>query len=259
MMIARPTPGATRRIVCLPCAGGSASAYAGWQALAPPDTQICALELPGRGARFKEAPFTTMEAIVDHAERSCADYRDLPWVLFGHSMGAVAGLELARRLAGRAPGLRALVVSGCRAPHLPSRRPRRLFDLPADELRHELTLLDGLPPVFAQYPGLFDVFLPTIRADLRCREEWIAGRQALDIPIVALGGNADHSVTADDLSAWQRHSLHPLVVRLLDGGHFYLRDHASTLLAHLTSLFGVDGMSQVDAAQPTLPGVVLER
>ncbi|RQR56700.1 thioesterase [Burkholderia sp. Bp9126] len=240
LKIFAPVPAPRLRMVCCAYAGGSAAVFRGWHARLPRDVEVCAVELPGRGARFREPPLRTMRALADDTMVGLLDCAGADIVLFGHSMGGVLALELANRLvdAGRPP--LALVASGCAAPHLPSRRRRRLHDLPRDELVRELDLLQGLPEGLPEglldAQAFIDMFLPTIRADLESRETWRTEIRALPVPIHVLSARHDRLVWTPDLGEWQRYSELPLTVRLFDGEHFFIDTHSADVLAHLSGV-----------------------
>ncbi|MGS0894398.1 thioesterase II family protein [Burkholderia stagnalis] len=226
------------RLVCCSYAGGSASTYSGWHAALPEDVEVCAVELPGRGARFREPPLRTMSALADDVMAALYPFADSNVMLFGHSMGGVLALELATRLVDLGAPPRGLVVSGCAAPHLPSRRRCRLHDLPRDALVRELNLLEGLPAGMLDAHAFVDLFLPTIRADLESRETWHAEIRALPVRIHVLSGRNDILVSAPDLGEWQRYSSLPVSVRLFDGEHFFIDTHRAAVLAHLSGIVG---------------------
>ena len=86
----------------------------------PADVEACPVQLPGRGSRFREAPFRKVADLVPALAEGLLPLLDLPFALFGHSMGAVVAFELARELRrrrGREPVL--LGVSGRHAPQRP--------------------------------------------------------------------------------------------------------------------------------------------
>ncbi len=224
------------RILCLPHAGGSASAYNHWHRLLPPDVEVCAIELPGRGSRFKEAALPTMSAVVEHVMTLIEPLVGVRYVLWGHSMGAVIALELARRCCDRGRPPHALVVAGCRAPYLPGRHDRALSSLPDQELVRELSLLEGVPLKMQQAPGFIETFLPIIRRDLRCREQWRDDMRQVDVPIHVLGGRDDKAVARADMEAWKVYTGRRVQVHMFDGGHFFVRESQEQVIHYLTQL-----------------------
>ena len=128
-------PHARLRIFCFPYAGGGASIFRGWTALLPADLEVCPVQLPGREGRLREAPFTHMEPMVNALVDALQPYFDLPFVLFGHSMGAAIAFELTRELRRRGrPQPLHLFAAGRRAPHL-HRRTCAPCTPPADRSR----------------------------------------------------------------------------------------------------------------------------
>jgi surfactin synthase thioesterase subunit len=223
------------RILCLPHAGGAASTYNQWHRLVPPDVEVCAIELPGRGSRFKDAALTSMAAVVEHVSALTEPLMDVPYVLLGHSMGAVVALELARRRCGTSRPPHALVVAGCRAPYLPRPHAKPLSELPDEELVRELSRLEGLPLAMLQMPNFMKTFLPTIRADLRCREQWRDDMRQVNIPIHVLGGRGDTAVPHADMEAWKVYSARPIRLRMFDGGHFFVRENQAQVVDYLAT------------------------
>ncbi|MPZ21558.1 MAG: alpha/beta fold hydrolase [Luteitalea sp.] len=54
------------------------------------------MELPGRGARYGEAPYDAIESLLPALAEELRLEFDAPFALFGHSMGARIAFELAR-------------------------------------------------------------------------------------------------------------------------------------------------------------------
>ncbi len=79
---------------------------------------MVAINPPGRGARLREAPITVMAQMVEGVTAALASYLDLPFFIFGHSVGALIAFEAARVL--EAQGLRPLhvILSGYDRPEL---------------------------------------------------------------------------------------------------------------------------------------------
>jgi medium-chain acyl-[acyl-carrier-protein] hydrolase len=75
------------RLYCLAYAGGSAASFRHWPPLLAQQVEPWAVELPGRGARWTEPPVSDLPALVASIGRQIAGQGDVPFVLFGHSLG----------------------------------------------------------------------------------------------------------------------------------------------------------------------------
>lgn len=231
----QPGPRVRLRLFCLPYAGGGASVFRGWSAFAPPEIQLLPVHLPGRGNRFSERPLVRLDALVDQLADELGPFMDVPFALFGHSMGAMVAFELTRRLRELGRSLpESLLVAGRRAPHRPSDK-RPLHALPEPEFQKELRGLDGTPEEILQHPELMEVFAPILRADFElCETYAYRAGEPLDVPISAFGGLEDPDVRRDDLQAWQEHTRGPFRLRMFPGGHFFLNG-ARQQLVHALS------------------------
>ena len=138
LALRRRRPGAALRLCCLPYAGGGASAYRHWHELLPPWIEVCPVQPPGRENRIRERPYTSASELVAACDAALSSLTELPFALFGHSMGATLACEWAlhvRRERGREP--RALMVAARAAPQLP-RSAAPTHHLPDAELRERL-------------------------------------------------------------------------------------------------------------------------
>ncbi len=218
------------RLFCLPFAGGSAAIYADWVKTLPSEIGVWGIEPPGRGRRIAETAFDTCEAFADACVHALREQLDRPFALYGHSMGALVGFEVLRRLRlqGR-PLPMHFFASGARAPHLRKSDPP-IHALPRDAFVRELQAYGGTPPEVLANAELMDLVVPTLRADFAlCENYRYAECAPFDVPITGLGGLTDTVVPAEDLRAWSAYSTR-FVARMLPGGHFFLRSAQRLLL-----------------------------
>ena len=234
--VPNPVTDAKLRMFCFSYAGGNASAYRDWYQKLPNDVELCSVQLPGRGARFKEKAFTNLNSLVDALVEAFTPFLDVPYVFFGHSMGAQVAFELSRRL--RDMGLsqpQSLFVSGRRAPNLPAKR-RPIHGLPEDQFREEIRRLNGTPAEAFENPELMELVSPILRADCQVIETCeYQPSEPLGIPIIALGGAQDQQVTIDELEHWSRLTCDKFEMRLFSGDHFYIHSATDALLNCLSS------------------------
>ncbi|MGC4804630.1 amino acid adenylation domain-containing protein [Micromonospora sp. DT233] len=234
----RPLAAARIRLLCLPYAGGGATVFRDWAQGLPPGVELCAVQLPGRENRLAEPPLRDLDALVEALEEALRPLEDLPWALFGHSLGGVVAFELARRSRERHL-VRHLFVSSARPPHVyRGRRPSA--DRPDAELIAELVdnaAAEGVSDGPAQ-PGLLaETVLPAYRADLtmldRYRPRFVdpPGPPPLDVPLSVFGGADDPAPSPQELEGWAAYTTGPTRLRIFPGGHFHLRSSRPGLLA----------------------------
>jgi surfactin synthase thioesterase subunit len=213
-------PRALLDLYCFPHAGGAPGEYARWSDDLP-GVQVSGLQPPGRGARLDEEPFVRMPPLVD-AVLEHVTFRE-PFVLFGHSLGALVAFEVARTLhtRGHQPPER-LVVSSCPAPPL-SFTGRPLHTLPDDELLAAIEQRwEPLPPELRADPDFLALLLSRYRADFELLETYRGDMgKPLDLPITAVVGAEEphHARVAD----WAGHTRQPSDLAVVPGGHFHPR------------------------------------
>jgi surfactin synthase thioesterase subunit len=221
----RPNPEARIRLFCFPYAGKGASLFRTWPQALPAWVDVCGVQYPGREHRLPEEPFTRMLNLAETAAYALRPYVDRPYVVFGHSFGALAGFEWVRQLRRLGcPEPATMVVAAHRAPHLAERRAP-IAHLSQPEFITEMqSRYDGIPTEVLQSPELLDLLVPTLRADIRLLEGYAyLEEQPLGCPIACFGGRDDVEATREDLDAWRHHTTAGFSVRIFPGGHFFLQ------------------------------------
>ncbi len=226
----KPKPHARLRLYCLPYAGGSASIFRTWPTSFPADIDVWPIQYPGRESRLREPPLKDLRALVNALGQALLPVLDLPYALFGHSMGGLIAFELARWLAERSTGPVHLFVSGARAPH-GSGPGIPIHALPDAQFIEALRLLNGTPEPVLRNGQLMELFLPILRADFEAVEtyRYVPG-EPLGCPISAFGGRDDRKVGEKDLVAWKQQTRAHFQWRLLPGDHFFVRSAPQPLL-----------------------------
>jgi surfactin synthase thioesterase subunit len=191
------------RLFGFPYAGGGPSLFRQWRPHLPEWIDLVPIHLPGRESRFSETPFTNLDLLTESVVQAMASELDVPYALFGHSMGALIAFEVALRLdasPGEKPSL--LLVSGRAAPHS---RPREktVHQLPDDDFIRHLQEINGTEPEIFENRSLLNILLPVLRADFTVCETYVSrpGRQ-LTCPIISFGGLDDREVAEADVAAW---------------------------------------------------------
>lgn len=232
-----PRPHAVARLFCFPYAGTGSSAYRLWGAGLPPSLEVCPVQLPGRENRLREPALTSIAALVDALTPALAPHLDLPFAFFGHSMGAVLAVEVARAMESRGmPQPRHLFVSGRRPPHLRSDESE-FHALPDTEFVAEINRrYGGIPPEVLQQKELLTLLLPCLRADIVALETHLpVSRPPMSCPISAFGGADDRLTPREHLEAWRGETKVAFQLSMYPGDHFYLRAQQASLLAEISA------------------------
>jgi medium-chain acyl-[acyl-carrier-protein] hydrolase len=230
-----PNPQARLRLFCFPYAGGSASMFRIWSNALPADVEACPIQLPGRSTRLMERPFTDLSSLIQVLAQALSSLLDKPFAIFGHSLGALMGFELARQLR-RQYGVnpaRLFISAGC-APQIP-RPGSPIHTLPAKEFLAEVRRLNGIPKEVLEHDELMEIVIPLLRADFALYEAYVySAEPPLNCPILAFGGLQDRKVTHRDLEAWRDQTTGAFSLRMLPGDHFFLNTTQPLLLQMLS-------------------------
>jgi medium-chain acyl-[acyl-carrier-protein] hydrolase len=214
------------RLFCLPHAGGGSIAFHSWRTKLPPFVQVCSVLPPGREKRLEEPPHTRIEPLVEALTQELAPWLDVPFVVFGHSMGALLAFEWIRNLRRNdLPMPKWIFLSGRPAPDTKvDSSPLR--SLPDREFLEELKLrYRGMSQDFLQDPDLTQLFLPVLRADIAIVENYQFHSEApLNCPMTVFGGVEDATASYDQLFAWKKQTQKSFRLQLFPGGHFYPQD-----------------------------------
>jgi medium-chain acyl-[acyl-carrier-protein] hydrolase len=224
-------PSASRRLFCFPYAGAAAYVFNNWPKFLPPDLEVCALQLPGRGKRLREPMHTRMSTLFDAVYPAIKPLLDKPFMFFGHSMGAMIGFELARFLRReRQPLPSHLFVSGRRPVQIREDDPRT-YDLPEPEFIQELIRLNGTPREVLEHRELLELVLPLLRADFELIHTYeYSPEPPFAFPITAFGGLDDSEVSREQLDAWREQTTSTFRLHLLPGDHFFIHSAQDSLL-----------------------------
>ena len=159
---------------------------------------------------------------------------DVPYALYGHSMGSLLAYECALAL-----------------PRVGQQAPVSLFvsgrNAPSAQVRHDTlhTLEDAalIKALRARYgthgAGVLDdvelreLFLPIVRADLQVVETYSAGSsEPVRCPVQAFAGIDDASVSVAGLEAWAATSSGVFIAQRLPGDHFFHFGEGQVALVH---------------------------
>jgi surfactin synthase thioesterase subunit len=235
----RPARQAATRLVCLPHAGGSASFYLPVAAALSPGVDVVAIQYPGRQDRRAERPIDDMAELADRVHGILRRQPQLPLTIFGHSMGAVLGFEVTRRLEADGHGPVRLFASGRRAPS--TYRDEAVHRRDDAGIIAEVRKLNGTASALLGDDELMRAALPALRADYKATETYTCAPEiTVDCPITVLTGDSDPKTSLDEANVWAQHTRGLFDLQVFAGGHFFLTDHADEIVKLLAQHFRVE-------------------
>jgi pyochelin biosynthetic protein PchC len=235
--LASPCNPGNPRLICFPHAGGSASSFLSFSRSLATVLEVVAVQYPGRQERRGEPYFDSIAELADQVFMVLKPLADRPLALFGHSMGAVAAFEVARRLENDT-GVRpvALFVSGRRAPS--QYRAEYVHQQDDDGIVAKIKELSGTDTRVLDNEELLQMVLPAIRSDYKAIETYqFQDGPKLRCPIHAFVGDADPQATIEEATAWEEYTTGQFTLSIFSGGHFYLnKQQTDTAQAVITRL-----------------------
>jgi surfactin synthase thioesterase subunit len=229
-LVRQAQPQARSRLFCFSYAGGSAANYRLWQSELGASIEVCAVQLPGRGSRFGEAPVVDMQQLVHAIATVVAQCNDgLPFSFFGHSLGSLLAFEVVCYCnKHRLPMPDHLFAAGCAAPQMRD-ESRQLHTLNDRDFLVALGEYNGTSPDVLAAQELMQVLLPMIRADFALAEKYAySGWASLGIPITVLAGTHDELVTVAQAEAWELETPQ-CRVQWFDGDHFFVEPYRKAI------------------------------
>ncbi|MEU7144985.1 alpha/beta fold hydrolase [Nocardia sp. NPDC046473] len=229
-----PAPDAATRLICFPHAGGSATYYFPVSRALSPEIDVLAIQYPGRMDRRNEPCVEDIHELADLVVEQLTPWLDRPFTLFGHSLGATLGFEVAQRLSATGEHPLALFASGRMAPSRHRDTDFHRFDDHA--LIEQIGQLSGTDAKVLDDAEMLRLILPTIRGDYKAVETYrMRPGPPLTCPITVLTGDDDPEVTLDEAQAWAEHTSGRFEMTVFNGGHFFLTDHVEAVLTQISA------------------------
>lgn len=221
----------SKRVICFPNAGGSATAFRVWLPELSSDLELLGVQFPGRQKRIREAPLRDFHKAVDAMLPCLAPFLDPSTVLFGDCMGALVAYGVIR--AAKAAGLPPpghLLVSCCRAPNLPCRYGP-LHGLDDEALVEQIRRLAFAPEWLLRDTVTFRSFLPLLRCDFELAESYVyQPAEPLSVPITAIAATQDKITPEADVQAWQHFTSAGFEYVRIDSSHDVVLTHGRDIV-----------------------------
>ena len=220
------------KLFCIPYAGGSATIYNKWMGHLSPSIELNAIELAGRGSRMQEGLYPNIsEAVEDIFKLISKDIHQVPYAIFGHSMGAMLSYKLVQRIrdAGYIEPVH-IFLSGRGAPGIKRDDKKKYHLMNEQEFKEAIIKLGGTPPEFFEHPELMELFLPLLKNDFKLSEsdDVHADLKPLDQNLTVFLGK-DEDLTAEQCDSWKKQTNKLCNIHYFNGGHFFLHDETKQI------------------------------
>jgi medium-chain acyl-[acyl-carrier-protein] hydrolase len=219
------------RIICFSSAGGSAFQFRQWDSHASGRSEFLGIQIPGHDERFREPLLRRADAIIENIGPSLLGVSDRPFVLFGHSLGALLAFEFARwaRRQGAAGPMRLIVASRSSPRVKPEYAP--VHELPEQDFMRVLRLYGGTTDSILENQEVMRHFVPIIRADLEVNRLYSYRREPpFEFPITAIWGDSDPVTTKAEVEGWCAETNGVFNLMTVPGGHFFFRDRIGEII-----------------------------
>nr|WP_239062497.1 alpha/beta fold hydrolase [Streptomyces sp. SID13031] len=224
-------------MICIPYAGGDVRAFRNWPA-ALPSVGVHIAQLPGRGRNSAKPLPRSIGEVVDDLSAAVDALPDGNLVIFGHSLGALIGFDLALRLERSGRAVDRFFASGCSAPGTPRIGYHHHTDT---EFLNLLRTLGATPREFFDEPELQDFYLPVLRSDFRLAYDYRPDRDhVLTCPIDVLYGEDDGDTPLASADGWRSRSTGTVTFTPFPGGHFFQDQFEEPILRRLATVLSPD-------------------
>ncbi|WP_106795020.1 thioesterase II family protein [Aquimarina sp. Aq78] len=217
------------KIIAIPFAGGNKYSFKNISEFMSKDFEWITVELPGRGARFKERLLDEISVMVqDIFEQIYRHIKNEPYLIYGHSMGTLLGYELTKLLIQKNMRLPiCLFFTGRGAPGAVSKK--EISSLPEDLFWKEINEMGGLPKEILQHQDLLSLYYPILKSDFKAIENYTYYKIKKPLPVplfVCMGkdeiGQREDKVSLDKIKKWNEETELPQIIQFLEGDHFFI-------------------------------------
>ncbi len=220
------------KLFCFPYAGGSASMYVRWKQKLPEQIEVIPIELAGRGSRAGEKLFNDFNDLTIDVYDKVKGYIQPSdtYALFGFSMGGLIAYEVYRKLLINKMQLpEHLFVIGREAPNTDIFKVNHLND---NDFIEEIFSYDGMPEELYNNKEVLNYFMPILRADFGIHETYTCTKEIdkINCNITVWYGKNDKSIIHENVHLWKNFAGANFEIIELEGGHFFMKQHESTIL-----------------------------
>lgn len=225
------------KLFCIPHAGGTSSVYNKWRPHLLDFVELVPVELAGRGKRLKEPLSQSIHETADDVYSIVAGkLNDIPYAIYGHSMGSLIAYELYQKInAFNCNEPIHMFLSGRGAPH--TKRKILYYDLSEPDFKKEITKIGGIPETVFENQLLYDYFIPVLKSDMKNDDTYkCEKRDKVGCSISVINGTMDDTVQESDVLAWNEYSAQCNFYQVA-GNHFFTYENPAAVVRIINQTF----------------------
>jgi medium-chain acyl-[acyl-carrier-protein] hydrolase len=230
------TPKSEVQLICFPFAGSGASLFYPWVNSLSSKFEVWAFQAPGHEELMDQELITDLEQMNKYILQKIIPILKPPFILFGHSLGAVLAYELTKELQTRNLIPETLIVSGRQPPHLKSKKAS-ISHLNNEDFINAVFQLNGTPRELLSSHEFLQMAIPILRADFQLAENYqIQIQEKIQCPIKVLGSTLDQWIDAHEITQWSNATENSCEISIFEGDHFHLKHNPKIITDYLNEV-----------------------
>lgn len=228
------------RMLCFGPLGAPRSIFDHWLSLCTAGIELVSVSVRQAAKAAGVAKWTAQD-FAEFVSNELLGITDVPFVVYGHSMGAVMAAEVAAKLEQRNARPRGVVIAAMGAPgqRLGSIANVSMEDAERDnDLFLQAARLVGVDDSVVLAPGYREALLPKLKLEEQMMRHYQPHPDLrLASPLVAMYGTEDKLYSRRDLEGWRTVAGADFELVGVKGPHLFLFESAATIVSRLTGFF----------------------
>lgn len=214
------------QLFCMGHAGGNAVFYQPLKKYIDDQIQVIFIEYSGHGSRIFDPLCETMDDLVADVATLINEKRrkDIPFALFGYSMGSCVCYELANGIFAQDKNMTHLFLCACQ-PVQKFNKNHEMSIVSNDELIEHLKELGNFSDSFLEYPEFIDLFLPIIRNDYKVLDYYRCSQQKELFPFELSIIYSDSDDPNKCMEQWSKYTSKTCNLDRFSGNHFFISNN----------------------------------
>ncbi|MBE6908526.1 MAG: thioesterase [Ruminococcaceae bacterium] len=219
------------QLFCFTCAGGRRTLFDDIETFLP-ELQVEKLEYAGHGTRYREPFYRDFDALAEDMF-SCLKtaYTGSKYALLGYSMGAIAVLEVLRRITASDFPRPFHIFLAAHEPRV--REELRGFTQtePDERVKQRTISFGAVPDCLISNRSFWRVYLPLYRADYAMVGKYWFENIHFETDIPATIFYSEEDTPSEYMAQWRRYFVGRFELCRFDGTHFFIREHFREMAA----------------------------